>query len=404
MSQRQGRGGLGYDAAMATEIGAEPFLKEAERLAGALRERNDEIERARRLPDSFVRAFDDAGLFRLCVPRSLGGPELPLPALVHVLETLAAGDASAAWCAMIASTTSALAAWLEPAAARELFTTPGAVSGGVFAPSGRARRVAGGFQTDGRWSFGSGCQHSTTLLGGCIVTGEGGPETAAGGRPDIRLLFFPAEKVEILDTWHVAGLQGTGSHDIAVHDLFVPEAHAVSLISGTPRESGPLYRFPVFGLLAVGVASVSLGIARRAIDELVALAKRKTPALAQRRLAERGTAQTAVAEAEGALGGARSFLIATIEEVWTRVAAGAAIGLAERARVRIAAANAVRGAARAVDRMYELGGGSSIYQSSPLQRCFRDVHVVTQHASVAASSLELAGRALLAIDGDYSIL
>jgi alkylation response protein AidB-like acyl-CoA dehydrogenase len=386
------------------EVCVESIAKEAERLAGALRERNDEIESARRLPEPLVRAFDEAGLFRLCIPRSLGGPELPLGELVRVLETLASGDASAAWCAMIASTTSALAAWLEPAAARDLFTAPGAVSGGVFAPSGRARRVAGGFQTEGRWNFGSGCQHCTTLLGGCIVMGDAGPELVGGKRPDIQLLFFPAAQVEIHDTWHVAGLCGTGSHDIAVHDCFVPDAHAVSLISGRPREAGVLYRFPVFGLLAVGVASVSLGIARRAIDELVALATRKTPALAQRRLAERGAAQTAIAEAEGALGGARSFLLATIDEVWERVASGSAVGLAERARVRIAAANAVRGAARAVDRMYELGGGSSIYLSSPLQRCFRDVHVVTQHASVAAGSLELAGRALLGVDGDYAVL
>jgi indole-3-acetate monooxygenase len=383
----------------------ESFSKEAERLAATLLEHNDAIERARRLPEPFVRAFDEAGLFRLCVPRSLGGPELPLAELVRVLEALATGDASAAWCAMIASTTSALAAWLEPDAARELFCAPHAVSGGVFAPSGRARPVPGGFRTDGRWSFGSGSQHCSTLLGGCIVMGEAGPQLIADGkRPDIRLLFFPASEVEILDTWHVSGLEGTGSHDIAVRDLFVPDAHAVSLISGAPREAGVLYRFPVFGLLAVGVASVSLGIARRAIDELKALATRKTPALAQRRLAERGSTQVAVAEAEGALGGARSFLLATIEELWSRVAAGAPVGLADRARVRLAASSAVRGAARAVDAMYELGGGSSIYRSNALQRCFRDVHVITQHASVSAGSLELAGRALLAVDGDYSIL
>jgi alkylation response protein AidB-like acyl-CoA dehydrogenase len=377
----------------------ESIRKEAERQAAALRDRGPEIERARRLPDAFVRAFDEAGLFRLCLPRSLGGPELPLADLVRVLETLAAGDASAAWCAMIASTTSALGAWLEPEAARALFAAPGAISGGVFAPSGAARPVEGGFVASGRWSFGSGCQHCTTLLGGAIVAGDAPPETR--GRPDVRLLFFPAERVEIHDTWSVSGLMGTGSHDIAVRDCFVPAAHAVSLQSGTPRESGALYRFPVFGLLAVGVASVALGIARRAIDELVALATHKTPALAQRRLAERGTAQVAVAEAEGALGGARSFLLAAIDETWQRVQAGGAIGLAERARVRIAAGQSVRGAARAVDLVYELGGGSSIYQSSPLQRCFRDVHVVTQHASVSLGSQELAGRALLGVAGDY---
>ena len=380
------------------------ILDAAARQAAALRGLGEEIERTRRLPARFVRAFDDASLFRLCLPHAFGGPELPLADLVRVLETLAAGDASAAWCAMIASTTSALAAWLEPDAARALFAAPGAVSGGVFAPSGRARREGDGYRVSGRWSFGSGCQHCTTLLGGAIVIDESGPERTASGRPDIRLLFFPAEAVEILDTWHVSGLAGTGSHDLAVRDCFVPAAHAVSLLSDAPRETGALYRFPVFGLLAVGVASVALGIARRAIDELGTLAAKKTPALANKRLAERATAQVAFAEAEGALGGARDHLLATIDAIAGRGAAGGAVELADRARVRIAAAHAVRGAARAVDAMYELGGGSSIYQSNALQRCVRDVHVVTQHASVAQGSLELAGRALLGVDADYSIL
>jgi alkylation response protein AidB-like acyl-CoA dehydrogenase len=376
----------------------------AARHAATLASASEEIERERRLPERFVRAFDRDDLFRLCLPRSLGGPELPLGDLVRVLETLAAGDASAAWCAMIASTTSALGAWLEPDAARELFAKPGAVTGGVFAPTGRARRVDGGFTVSGRWSFGSGCQHCTALLGGALVSGADGPEPTATGRPDVRLLFFPAADVEIVDTWHVAGLMGTGSHDLAVRDRFVPASHAVSLISDTPREDGILYRFPVFGLLAIGVASVALGIARRSIDEAVALAAKKTPSMAQKRLAERATAQVAVAEAEGTLGGARDHLLAVIATATERVAAGAEIEVAERARIRVAAASAVRGAARAVDAMYELGGGSAIYRSSPLQRCFRDVHVVTQHASVASGSLELAGRALLGVDADYSIL
>lgn len=377
---------------------------EAARQSAALRGLGEEIERERRLPVRFVSSFDAAGFFRLCLPRSLGGPELPLTELVRVVETLAAGDASAAWCAMIASTTSALAAWLDPAEARAIFAAPGAVTGGVFAPNGRARRVEGGFTVSGRWSFGSGCQHATSLLGGAIVTDESGPERTATGRPDIRLCFFPAAEIEIIDTWHVSGLMGSGSHDIAVRDCFVPAARAVSLLSDAPREAGVLYRFPVFGMLAVGVASVALGIARRAIDELRTLAAKKTPALTLKPLAERATAQVAVAEAEGSLGGARDHLLATVDAVAARVAAGQAIELGDRARVRVAATSAVRGAAHAVDAMYELGGGSSIYSSSPLQRCFRDVHVVTQHASVASGSLELAGRALLGVDADFSIL
>jgi alkylation response protein AidB-like acyl-CoA dehydrogenase len=386
-------------------VNAELVQKEAERLAAELREHASEIERARRLPAPFVRSFDAAGLFRLCLPRSLGGPELPLAALVRAIETLAAGDASAAWCAMIASTTSALAAWLEPEAAREILAAPNAIAGGVFTPSGRARRVAGGFRADGRWAFASGCQHCTHLLGGCLVLGESGPEPAASSaRPDVRLLFFPADRVEIHDTWHVAGLAGSGSHHIAVREQFVPESHAASIQSDAPRESGTLYRFPIFGLLAIGVASVSLGVARRALDELAALAVRKTPALSQRRLAERSAVQARVAEAEGLLAGGRAGLLAAIDEVWRRVEAEGAVGIADRARVRIAATHAVRAATRAVDVAWELAGGSAIYLDSALQRLFRDAHVITQHASVSGASLELAGRSLLGVDGDTSIL
>jgi alkylation response protein AidB-like acyl-CoA dehydrogenase len=385
------------------DVGTEQVHKEAARLAAALRTRSEEIEAARRLPPDVARTLEAAGLFRLCLPRALGGPELHLAELVRALETVSAGDAAAGWCAMIASTTSALAAWLEPEAARVLLAAPGAVSGGVFAPSGVARRVPGGFEARGRWRFASGCQHATSLLGGCRVEAETGAEMA-GARPDIRLLFFPISDVTIVDTWRVAGLCGTGSHDFTVSGARVPDAHAVSLLSDAPRERGPLYRFPVFGLLAVGVASVALGIARRALDELRALAVRKTPALAQRRLAERGSVQAAVAEAEAALGGGRAFLLETIEEVWERAAADGVIGLAERARVRIAAAGAARSGARAAALAYELGGGSAIYQESALQRCFRDAHVVTQHASVSGGSLELAGRALLGVDGDFGVL
>jgi alkylation response protein AidB-like acyl-CoA dehydrogenase len=385
-------------------VQGDDFVKEARRLAAELAERSVEIERARRLPPAVVRSLDAAGFFRLALPRSLGGPELALGELVRVLETLAAGDAAAGWCAMIASTTAALGAWLEPEAARAIAGAPGAVLGGVFAPRGRARRVAGGFRVSGRWSFASGCEHSTHLLGGCLVEGEGGPELAAAGRPDVRLAFFPADAVEIVDTWRVVGLAGTGSHDMLVHDAFVPDAHAVSLLADAPREPGPLYRFPVFGLLAVGVASVALGIGRRALDETAALARAKTPDLAQRRLAERSSVQLAYAAAEAELGAGRALLAATIDEVWARAAAGGAIEVGDRARVRIAAAAAVRGAVRAVDAAYELAGGTSIYLESPLQRALRDVHVVTQHAAVAAGSLELAGRALLGVGGDTSLL
>jgi alkylation response protein AidB-like acyl-CoA dehydrogenase len=400
--------------------GVDELAARAEAAAEALRRESDRIEAARTLPSEVVDALVRGGFTRLCVPRSLGGPELHPAQLLQVLESLAAGDASAGWCAMIASTSSVLAAWLEPEVARLVYGPPDAISGGVFAPRGVAKRVAGGFRVSGRWAFASGCSHCAWLMGGCFVEGEagreatagggreatagGGREATAGGAPDIRLLLFPREEAKILDTWDVVGLSGTGSHDIEVRDLFVPEGRDVSLLADRPRERGPLYAFPVFGLLAVGVAAVGLGVARRAIAELSELARAKTPALGRRRLAERALTQARVAGAEAELAAARAGLAAAIDVGWRAASAGGAIPLAERARLRLAATFAARASARVASAMYDLGGGSSIYRASALQRCLRDAHVVTQHAMVGEGTYELAGRVLLGLEGDTSQL
>jgi len=376
----------------------------AEATAEALRGASARIEAARTLPTDVVEMLVRGGFTRLCVPRSLGGPELHPAALAQVLETLSAGDASAGWCAMIASTSSVLAAWLEPAVARLVYGPADAISGGVFAPRGTAKRVAGGFRVSGRWGFASGCSHCAWLMGGCFVEGEAGRESAAGGVPDVRLLLFPREEAKIVDTWDVVGLSGTGSHDIEVRELFVPEGRDVSFLADRPREGGPLYAFPVFGLLAVGVAAVGLGIARRAIAELSGLAREKTPALGRRRLAERALTQARVAGAEAELSAARAGLAASIDAAWRAAAAGGAIPLEERARLRLAATFAARASARIATAMYDLGGGSSIYRASALQRCLRDAHVVTQHAMVGEGTYELAGRVLLGLEADTSQL
>jgi alkylation response protein AidB-like acyl-CoA dehydrogenase len=378
------------------------LVEAARRIGSEARAHSEEIEAARRLPAPFVKRLVEAGLLRLCVPRSLGGPEASARTLLEVCEALAYGDASVGWCAMIASTSSVLAGYLDPATAREIYGAPDAVTGGVFAPRGRARRSGDGFRVTGRWSFASGCEHSSWLMGGCLVEGPDGPERVPGGAPDVRLLLFPAGEARIHDTWNVAGLAGTGSHDIEVADLAVPASRGISLATDRPRESGPLFAFPVFGLLAVGVAGVALGIARRAIDEILALAPVKTPAFAARKLAERGASQTQVAEAEAECAAGRAYLLETLEAVDAASSGGGGIALPDRARLRIAATHAVRSSARCVDRMYELAGASSIYRASALQRLFRDVHVLTQHAMVAPPTYELAGRVLLGLETDTS--
>jgi alkylation response protein AidB-like acyl-CoA dehydrogenase len=383
-------------------VNASP-LAAARALAPRLHAAADETERARRLAPALVGALADAGLFRLCVPAWLGGGEVEPATLVAVLEELARADGAAGWCTMIAATSGIVSAYMPREAAREVFAAPGAIAGGVYAPSGTATVVDGGYRVRGRWAFASGCQHCTWLLGGCVVVDGGTPRLLPNRAPDVRLALLPASTVTVIDTWTVAGLCGTGSHDIAVTDAFVPATHAVSLVSDALTTPAPLYRFPVFGLLALGIAGVALGIARAALDELARLAGGKTPTSSRRVLRERPVVQAAFAEAEATLAGARAFLFEAVH------AAGAAAGdgplpLEARARLRLAATHAVTSAARVVDVAYGAGGGSAVYATSPLQRHFRDVHVVTQHMMVAPPTLELAGRVLLGVDTDATTL
>ncbi|MFM7737426.1 MAG: acyl-CoA dehydrogenase family protein [Alphaproteobacteria bacterium] len=357
-------------------------------------------ESARRLDPGLASEMATAGLFRMLVPRDLGGLETDPATMVDALAEVARGDGAAGWCAMIASTTAVLSAWLPDDEARAIFGDPSSVTGGVFHPRGRAVACDGGFRVSGRWTFGSGCQHSTWLLGGALVFDSPEatrPRLRPDGAPDARLFFFPAGDVRIHDTWSTSGLRGTGSHDIEVRDLLVPEGRA-AWPADPARRSEALYRFPVFGLLALGIAGVAIGIARGAIDDLVALANEKVPTGGRRRLAERSATQADVARAEALVSGARAHVRDAIGAAWERAVRGDELGMRDRALLRLAATDAVRRSAEAVDLMYETGGGSAIHDASPLSRRFRDVHVATQHVMVAKPTYEVAGRVLLGLD------
>jgi alkylation response protein AidB-like acyl-CoA dehydrogenase len=374
-------------------------------LAPRVRELADETERGRRLPPELVEAFGRGGIFRMLVPRRFGGGEAGVATMIATLEALSRADGSAGWCAMIGATSGVVAAYLPESDAREIYgSDPHVVSGGVFAPHGRAVAADGGYRLSGRWPFASGCEHCGWLMAGAVVIEDGKPRLLPSGMPDSRLMLFPHSQAKIVDTWNVSGLRGTGSHDLEIHDLFVPAGRSTSIIADRPREQGPLYRFPVFGLLALGGAAVALGIARASIDELVRLAAAKVPTGGRRRLSERGVVQTELAEAEAMIGSARAFLFEACAQAWQAASAASELPIAARARLRLAATHATATSAKVVDLMYNAGGGTSIYAGSPLQRCFRDVHVVTQHVMIARATLELVGRILFGLETDTSML
>ncbi|MBA3809195.1 MAG: acyl-CoA dehydrogenase family protein, partial [Solirubrobacterales bacterium] len=270
---------------------AETPLQTARRVGALAGAAAEQIERERALPADLLAELRASGLMRMCLPSGLGGGELEPAAMIEALEELARFDGATAWCAMIASTSSLLGAYLPEVEAQLIYAGGDSITGGVFAPRGRAQRHEEGFLISGRWSFLSGVQHCDWVMGGCIVHDGQSPELLGSGAPDVRLMLMPIASVEVIDTWSVSGLRGTGSHDIAVADLFVPGSRAVSLFSDRPRVAGALYSFPLFGLLAAGIASVALGIARAAIEDLIDLAAVKTPAGSSKALAQRAVLQ-----------------------------------------------------------------------------------------------------------------
>jgi indole-3-acetate monooxygenase len=356
-----------------------------------------QAERERRLPEELVAEMADAGVFRMCVPRAAGGLEEHPAVLVETVEALARGDGAAGWCAAINATSGLLAAYIPEDAAREVYASPRAIAGGVFAPLGRATAVEGGFSVSGRWPFASGCTHCDWLMGGCFVAGEDPPAP--------RLMLARADEVQIHDTWDSMGLRGTGSHDIEMADVFVPAKRSASLVVDRPVARGRLYAFPVFGLLSLAIGAVSLGIARGALDDLVALAGLRTPTGSRRTMGERPTVQAEVATAEARLRAARAFLLSAIDDAWAAASEGGQVPAEQRTALRLAATHATTEGAAVTGVAYRLGGGSSVYESrSPLPRRFRDANTATQHMLVAPITNELTGRLLLGLPTDISQL
>ncbi|HEX4946167.1 MAG TPA: acyl-CoA dehydrogenase family protein [Blastocatellia bacterium] len=358
-------------------------------------ERSAEIEELRRLPQDVVDRLIDAGVFRMWIPQQHNGAELSLLEGLTTIENIAYQDGSTGWCAMIGATTALVAAFLPERFAAQIYgRNPRVVTGGFAMPAGRATRVDGGLRVSGHWSWGSGIQHCQWIGGGCFIVEEKCPVFA----------LFEAEQINILDTWYTMGLRGTGSTDYETEDAFVPEGRWVALGVDLPRVPGALYRFPFWGALAMGVTSVSLGLARRAIDELKQSALTKKPAGSNRVLAERPIVQTQIAEAEAAVLSSQALLHQTVNDAWQTAETGRELTVEQRRLLRLAATNATLQSAHAVDLMYHAAGGSAVFTDSALQRVFRDVHVATQHAMVSPRIYELVGRLSLGLETDTTLL
>ncbi|QJB68863.1 acyl-CoA dehydrogenase family protein [Parasphingorhabdus halotolerans] len=366
--------------------------------------RAEEIEAARRMPGDIAKMLADAGAMNLSKPESLGGLELSPLEFLKTVETISEADASTGWCVMIAVTSSLASAYMDHSTATEIFGADDVITGGVFAPMGKAEDLGDHYLLSGQWQWGSGSANCSWLGGGAIIFKDGEMQTFENGAPYHRMLYFPARAAEFIDSWHVSGLKGTGSGDFGVSNIKVPKERSVSFVADTPRETGALYKFPLFGLLALGVSSVALGNAKGALDEIKSIAIHKKTPGGGRAMAQRATVQVDIAKAEAVLGGAFALLESAVEAAWEEAQQHDEISPDTRARLRLACAHATEVGAEVCKTAYTLGGGAAVYSNNSLQRRFRDAYVATQHIATAPAVYELAGRILLDQPVDMAML
>jgi alkylation response protein AidB-like acyl-CoA dehydrogenase len=368
-----------------------PILEAVERVAPIVREYADASEQERKLADPIVAAMKREGMFRGLAPRSLGGREVDPVTWFKTVEAAARVDGSFGWCTFINGATGLTGSGLGEALSEQLLPDPDFVVAGAVFPFGKAEARPGGYLVNGRWTYASGIRMASHVFGFAMVFDGETPRMMMPGAPAISMMMTPTSDVEILPTWDVNGLSGTGSNDFVVKDLFVPESFAMPLMGARANRhyQSANYKLPFMTLFALPMGAVALGIAQHAIEEMLRLAQTKTPAALAANaptLKERPVFHLQMAEAIAEVSSARAWLHNQVAEQYEIAKAGGLCDLQQRVNTALAASNATRSASRAVEQMYLAGGGTANFHHSPLQRCLRDVHAVTQHAGTSPAT------------------
>lgn len=379
-------------------------VERARRFGATIRPRSTEIDAMRRLPDDVIESMHTHDLLRLWKPEVFGGAELDMITGLEVITELSRHDSSVGWCAYTLNVSGLFAGRADVTACHGVFGGPRSAVAGLAAPMGQARPVDGGLVVSGRWAWGSGIHAATSVGGGVLVVDDAGEPVPRDDGLLAAWVFFDRADVTLHDTWHSLGVRGSGSTDYEVRDVFVPEGRWVSLIDPPVTVDRPLYHLPLLSIIPAGIAAVALGVADRAVEEFVRLAETKVPQGRSRPLANRATSQVDVARAEATVASGTAFLHDVVADAWSTVTAGHEASIQQRRMLRLAAADTTQRCADAVGRLHRAAGGSSVYQSCPLERLFRDSHVLTQHAGAGEANLETVGRLALGLETNITML
>ena len=394
------------DTRLPVDVERQPLVRAAAGLQPLLRELHDEIEREQRFPRALVEKMREAGLYRMVIPRSLGGYQADALTYLRAVELMAEGCGSVGWNLANNGIVQLVSLGLPDEGVHEIYaqgpSTPGA--GTAVQGGGQAVPVEGGYRVTGRWSFGSGSPEASWMLGSFQILDNGQPRVSPEGKPLYWRGFFSRAEVEIVPgSWNVTGLRGTGSFDWTVHDVFLPERRTM-VHAGAPLDNqwdrwpGVTYSLPTQCWIGPHHSAVITGIARAGIDALIELAGGKTPRGRTGLLCDNPQVQDAVGRADAILNAGRAYRSAMITELWNSVAAGNGTTLEQRARCRLASTYAADSARQAIDLVYRHGGSTSFKRDSRLAECWRDLHTVGQTVTLAPEWYPIGGRVYLGID------
>ena len=396
---------LTEDTRLPADIDAQPLVQAALALQPELRRLHDDIEREQRLDPALVKQLQAAGFYRMVIPRSLGGHQVDPLTYLRVVEVLAEGAGSVGWNVCNNSIGQLVTLGMPDEGVHEIYPSGHStvIAGTAVQGGGQAVPVDGGYRVNGHWTFGTGCQEATWMLGSFQILDDGQPRRRPDGGTYWRAVFRRDEIEVVPGSWDVTGLRGTGSFDWTAKDVFLPERRTM-IHAGMPLDNqwsrwpGLTYALPSVCWVGPHHSSVITGIARAGIDALIELAVDKTPRGRSGLLCEYPQVQDAVGRADAILNAGRAYRSAMITELWNTIAAGKETTLEQRARCRLASTHAADCAREAMDLVYRWGGSTSFKRPTRLAECWRDLHVVGQTQTVGPEWYPIGGRIYLGLD------
>lgn len=392
---------------MTSRDDAERLLAAVRNIGPLIREGAAEAERARRLSPAVVRALAESGLFRLLLPRSLGGLEVDPVTFSRIVEEVAAFDSAAGWALQAGNTGDWWAARLPTEGADEIYAAdPSTLTAAAFHPPQQAVAADGGYRITGRGPLASNIHDAEWLFLTAVVM-EGDRPRLVEGMPMMLGLVLRSREVEVQDTWYSLGMRGTDSNDVIMKGVFVPASRTFPLVphfQPGAHHQGPLYRFPGIGAAVFALAPVALAVARGAISEVMGLTHRKTAMGFARQLRERPAVQATVARGEAMLRAARLLFYDTFGSAWERTADGGGNTLEQKADLMLAGCYAAVTAATVTDMMHKVAGSTGIYARSPIERHFRDAQTLRHHGFLSENRFENAGQVYLGLEPEFPMV